>query len=84
MQQLSCWLSRALKLLLLLLHRPHEAPLRVVFIDAPFTQANGMRNANEKLLWTKVEETYTDKIVAAFAEPLTAEETHRLESGGGH
>ena len=54
----------------------------MVFIDAPFTQANGMRNANEKLLWTKVEETYTDKIVAAFAEPLTPEETHRLESGG--
>ena len=37
-----------------------------------------------KLLWTKVEETYTDEIKKAFAEPLTAEETHRLESGGGH
>ena len=83
MRQLSCRLSRALKLLLLL-HRPHEAPLRVVFIDEPFTQANGMRNANFKLLWTKVEETYTDEIKKAFAEPLTAEETHRLQSGGGH
>ena len=56
----------------------------MVFIDEPFTQANGMRNANFKLLWTKVEETYTDEIKKAFAEPLTAEETHRLESGGGH
>ena len=34
--------------------QPHEYPLRVVFIDDVFTQQNGMRNANEKLLWTKV------------------------------
>ena len=34
--------------------QPHEYPLRVVFIDEVFTQENGMRNANEKLLWTKV------------------------------
>ena len=34
--------------------QPHEYPLRVVFIDEVFTQQNGMRNANEKLLWTKV------------------------------
>lgn len=34
--------------------QPHEFPLRVVFVPEVFTPANGLRNANFKLMWTKV------------------------------
>lgn len=62
--------------------QPHEYPLRVDFVDAPFSQDNNMRNANEKLLWMKVEETYSEKIRAAFARDLTSEEQATLSSVG--
>lgn len=39
--------------------QPHEVPLRVRFVPARFTVENGLRNANFKLLWTKVEERFT-------------------------
>jgi hypothetical protein len=34
--------------------RGHQFPLRVVFVPEVFTPANGLRNANFKLMWTKV------------------------------
>ena len=62
--------------------QPHVYPLRVVFVPEDFSQANGLRNANFKLLWTKVEERFTELIMDAYKEPLTPEEKHHLDSGG--
>jgi|EP01046_Picozoa_sp_COSAG06_P025965 long-chain acyl-CoA synthetase len=62
--------------------QPHEYPLRVDFVDEPFTVENNLRNANSKLMWTKVEETYTKMIVDQFEKPLTTAEEYILSSGG--
>jgi len=59
--------------------QPHECPLRVVLVDEPFTQANGLRNANFKLLWTKVEEKYAAEIISAFQKPLSVAEQELVD-----
>ena len=62
--------------------QPHECPLRVEFVDGVFTQENGLRNANEKLLWTEVEKRYSTLITQAYAEPLTAVERGIIGASG--
>lgn len=57
----------------------HECPPRVVLVDEPFTQANGLRSANFKLLWTKVEEKYAAEIIFAFQKPLTVAEQELVD-----
>eukprot|EP01051_Picozoa_sp_SAG22_P012069 SAG22_NODE_1223_length_5120_cov_7.942442_4_plen_143_part_00 len=64
--------------------QPHEVPLRVRFVPGKFTQANGMRNANFKLLWTKVEEEYSALIMDAYAQPLTEPEKSALSGAAAH
>jgi hypothetical protein len=64
--------------------QPHEHPLRVLFVDEAFSQANGCRNSNEKLLWTKVEELHAARIIAEYKEPLTIYEQKVLDDAGGH
>lgn len=44
-----------------------------------FGQGNGLRNANFKLLWTKVEERYATMIKGEFARALTKGEQATLD-----
>ena len=48
------------------------------------TCENGLRNANYKLLWTKVEEEYAELIMDAYKKPLTPMEAKVLAGGAAH
>lgn len=60
--------------------QPHEFPVRAVIVKEDFTQENGMRNANGKIVWTKVEERFSSLVIAAYRDPLTDFHLRRLRA----